>query len=171
VDQLLAAVPADPDARELRRRRAVAGGYPIRLHAGPQLTIAAMGAVLPEALAAADRLDAAGVGCDVICVTSADLLFRATAARQGQQDEPDWILEQLFPASRARPLLTVLDGHPHTLAFLAGVRNVTSVHLGVHKFGQSGDPSEVYRYHGIDTGSIVRAGLDLAGREPRRGGP
>jgi pyruvate dehydrogenase E1 component len=171
VDQSLAAVPADPDARELRRRRAVAGGYPIRLHAGPQLTIAAMGAVLPEALAAADRLDAAGVGCDVICVTSADLLFRATAARQGQQDEPDWILEQLFPASRARPLLTVLDGHPHTLAFLAGVRNVTSVHLGVHKFGQSGDPSEVYRYHGIDTGSIVRAGLDLAGREPRRGGP
>jgi pyruvate dehydrogenase E1 component len=171
VDQSLAAVPADPDARELRRRRAVAGGYPIRLHAGPRLTIAAMGAVLPEALAAADRLDAAGVGCDVICVTSADLLFRATAARNGLQDGPTWILEQLFPASRARPLLTVLDGHPHTLAFLAGVRNVPSVTLGVHQFGQSGDPSEVYRYHGIDTGSIVRAGLDLAGREPRRGGP
>jgi pyruvate dehydrogenase E1 component len=171
VDQSLAAVPADPDARELRRRRAVAGGYPIRLHAGPRLTIAAMGAVLPEALAAADRLDAAGVGCDVICVTSADLLFRATAARNGLQDGPTWILEQLFPASRARPLLTVLDGHPHTLAFLAGVRNVPSVTLGVHQFGQSGDPSEVYRYHGIDTASIVRAGLGLADREPRGGGP
>ena len=33
--------------------------------AGPQSTVAAMGAVLPEALAAADRLDAAGMGCDV----------------------------------------------------------------------------------------------------------
>ena len=116
-------------------------------------------------------LDAAGLGCDVICVTSADLLFRATAARNGLQDGPTWILEQLFPASRARPLLTVLDGHPHTLAFLAGVRNVPSVTLGVHQFGQSGDPSEVYRYHGIDTGSIVRAGLGLADREPRGSGP
>jgi pyruvate dehydrogenase E1 component len=35
------------------------------------------------------------------------------------------------------------------------------VHLGVTGFGQSGDLDAVYRYHGLDTESIVRAGLDL----------
>ena len=34
--------------------------------------------------------------------------------------------------------------------------------LGVTQFGQSGDLAEVYRLHGLDTDSIVRAGLDLA---------
>jgi hypothetical protein len=29
----------------------------------------------------------------------------------------------------------------------------------------------VYRYHGLDASSIVRAGLSLAGREPRPGRP
>jgi len=33
--------------------------------------------------------------------------------------------------------------------------------LGVSKFGQVGSPDDVYRYHGIDTDSIVRAVLDL----------
>jgi pyruvate dehydrogenase E1 component len=166
VDQTLAAVPAGPDARELRRRQCVAGAYPIRRHADPQVTIAAMGAVLTEALDAADRLDAAGTGADVVCVTSPDLLYRAVAARDGLQDEPSWILGQVFPGSRARPLVTVLDGHPHTLAFMAGINGSASVQLGVHQFGQSGDAGEVYRHHGLDAGSIVRAALDLAGRAP-----
>jgi len=33
-------------------------------------------------------------------------------------------------------MVTVLDGHPHTLAFLAGVNGAMSAHLGVSKFGQ-----------------------------------
>jgi pyruvate dehydrogenase E1 component len=34
--------------------------------------------------------------------------------------------------------------------------------LGVSKFGQVGSLDDVYRYHGIDTDSVVRAALDLA---------
>ncbi|KPC61789.1 pyruvate dehydrogenase, partial [Streptomyces sp. NRRL WC-3753] len=56
VDQSLAAVPADPAARERRRRQAVAGAYGLRRAEGtPDVTLAAMGAMVPEALAAADR--------------------------------------------------------------------------------------------------------------------
>jgi pyruvate dehydrogenase E1 component len=33
--------------------------------------------------------------------------------------------------------------------------------LGVTRFGQAGGLDDVYRYHGIDTDSIVRAALDL----------
>lgn len=161
VDQTLAGVPADPAARERRRRQAVAGGYLRRRAASPDVTIAAMGAMLPEAIAACDRLDEAGVAADLVCVTSPDLLFRALRARGGHDDAPSWILDQIFPADRARPLVTVLDGHPHTLAFLATVNRVAHTALGVTGFGQSGSLGDVYRHHGIDTDSIVRAALDL----------
>jgi pyruvate dehydrogenase E1 component len=166
VDQSLAAVPADPAARERRRRQVVAGAYCLRRAPNPQVTIAAMGAVIPEALAAAERLDASGVPADVICVTSPGLLFRALQARQGRDDTSPWILDQVFPASRATPLVTVLDGHPHTLAFLASVHRSPSIALGVTRFGQAGSLADVYRYHGIDTDSIVRAGLDAASWNP-----
>jgi pyruvate dehydrogenase E1 component len=164
VDQALAAVPADQAAREARRRQTVAGAYRLRRTPDPAVTIAAMGALLPEALSAAERLDAAGVPADVVCVTSPGLLFEAMLARQGRADAPSWILDQVFPASRATPLVTVQDGHPHTLAFLATVNQVPSIALGVTRFGQSGSIQDVYRYHGIDTDAIVRAGTDLAGR-------
>jgi pyruvate dehydrogenase E1 component len=120
-----------------------------------------MGAVVTEALAAADRIEAMGFGADVLCVTSPDLLFRAVRARRGHGEAPDWILDALLPAERATPMVTVLDGHPHTLAFLAGVNSVPATHLGVTGFGQSGDLADVYRYHGLDTDSIVAAALDL----------
>jgi pyruvate dehydrogenase E1 component len=122
-----------------------------------------MGAVTPEVLAAAARLDALGVPADVVVVTSPGLLFRAVQARRGRDDAATWVLDAAFPADRATPLVTVLDGHPHTLAFLAGVRGVPAVHLGVTRFGQSGDLESVYRYHGLDTDSVVAAALDLAG--------
>ncbi|HEY3735627.1 MAG TPA: pyruvate dehydrogenase, partial [Streptosporangiaceae bacterium] len=115
VDQSLAAVPDDPAARESRRLHVAAGGYVLRQAPRPALTICVMGALVPEALAAADHLDALGFGTDVICVTSPDLLFRAVQARRGFASADSWILDSLLPAERARPIVTVLDGHPHTL--------------------------------------------------------
>ena len=165
VSQKLAGVPADPAARERRRRQVVAGAYPLLRAADPKVTIAAMGAVVPEALAAAERLAAAGTPADVVCVTSPGLMFRALRARGGLQAETEtWILDQAFPASRATPLVTVLDGHPHTLAFLATINRVPHAALGVAQFGQSGSIEDLYRYNGLDTDAIIRAALDLADR-------
>ncbi|MGO4588610.1 transketolase-like TK C-terminal-containing protein [Paenarthrobacter sp. 2TAF44] len=162
VDQQLAAVPDDPAARERRRRQVVAGGYVLRAAATPSATIVAMGALVPEALAASERLAAQGTPVDVVCITSPGLLYEALQGRNGQnQDAPSWILDQILPSGRAVPMVTVLDGHPHTLAFLAGVHQVKSRNLGVDTFGQAGGLEDVYRYHGIDTDSIVRAVLDL----------
>ena len=138
VDQALAAVPADPGDREQRRRQVVAGGYWLRRASAPAAAIAAVGAVVPEALAAADRLAELGFEADVLCLTSPDLLFRAAQARRGLGQADTAILDELFPADRAVPLVTVLDGHPHTLAFLAGLTRQPATHLGVTSFGQSG---------------------------------
>ncbi|TKG72585.1 transketolase-like TK C-terminal-containing protein [Prauserella endophytica] len=162
VDQTLADVPGDPAARERRRRQVVAGAYPLRRTIAPKVTIAAMGAVVPEALDAAARLDQIGIPADVVCVTSPDLLYRAVRARQGHEQADSWILDQAFPADRATPLVTVLDGHPHTLSFLATINRVSTTALGVTRFGQSGSLEDVYRHHGLDTDSVVRAALDVA---------
>ncbi|WP_030168277.1 MULTISPECIES: pyruvate dehydrogenase [Actinomycetes] len=163
VDQILADVPVDPAARERRRRQVVAGGYPLIRRDGATVTIAAMGAVMTEAVAAAERLEQSGIIADVLCITSPGQLYRAVQARQGRGNGESWILEQLLPAHRATPMVTVLDGHPHTLAFLATVNRVASTTLGVSTFGQVGSLDEVYRYHRIDTDSIVTAVLDIAG--------
>jgi len=161
VDQTLAAVPTDPASRERRRRHVVAGAYPLIRREHPTVTIVAMGAMMTEALNAADRLDQAGVAADVVCVTSPGLLFEALQARQGRAEGSSWILDQVFPAARATPMVTVLDGHPHTLAFLSTINHVPSTALGVSRFGQVGALDEVYRYHHIDTDSIVSAALDI----------
>jgi pyruvate dehydrogenase E1 component len=168
VDQTLAAVPEEPAARERRRRQAVAGGYLLRTATDARATLVAAGAVVPDVLDAADRLELAGIPVDVVCVTSPGLLFDALQSRNGQSEAPSWILEQTFSTGRARPMVTVIDGHPHTLSFLAGINQVKSRHLGVSSFGQSGDVADVYRYHGIDSDSIVRTTLDVLVAEPPR---
>ncbi|MCX0269144.1 pyruvate dehydrogenase [Nocardia zapadnayensis] len=164
VDQTLAAVPEDPAARERRRRQVIAGGYLLRRAPRPEVTLVGMGALITETLQAADRLANQNIAADVVCVTSPGLLFEALRARRGLTEASSWILEQIFPADRAAPMVTVLDGHPHTLAFLAGINNVAAAALGVGRFGQAGSLDDVYRYHGIDTDSIVRAALDLKER-------
>lgn len=164
VDQGLADVPADPVARERRRDQVVAGAYRLRRAKAPVVTIAAMGAVVPNALEAAEALNAQGVEADVVCVTSPGLLFQAHLARQGAGVSAyarPWILDQVFPAERATPLVTVLDGHPHTLSFLSEINRVPTRNLGVTEFGQSGSLEDVHRLHGIDRDTIIRSALDL----------
>jgi pyruvate dehydrogenase E1 component len=161
VDQTLAAVPSDPAARERRRRQVLAGAYTLRPVNRPQVQLVGMGAMITETLEAADRLAESGIRAEVVCVTSPSRLFDAIQARRGLCDAPTWVLEQVFPAARSAPTVVVLDGHPHTLAFLSAVNQVPIVALGATRFGQSGDLDEVYRYQGIDTDSIVRAALDV----------
>ncbi len=146
--------------REQRRSQVLRGAYRLRAHDDAEVAIAVMGAMVPEACAAADLLHTeAGVRADVVCVTSADLLYRALRARSGFGEADDSILDEVFP--RALPLVTLLDGHPHTLTFLGSVRTVPVTSLGVERFGQSGDVGELYEHHEIDAESVVGAALDL----------
>jgi pyruvate dehydrogenase E1 component len=155
IDQAL----AGGDSSDERRKLVLAGGYPLRRAAGtPAITLVGMGAVMPGLLSAADTL---GEDTDVICVTSADLLHRAFRARAGFGEHPSAILDELFPAERAGPMVTVLDGDPNALAFLGAVNAVPLTSLGVTRFGQSGDLDDVYRHHEIDAETIVGAALDL----------
>ncbi len=157
IDQSLAHPVED---RELRRSQVLRGAYKLRAAEGADVAIAVMGAMVPEACAAADMLEAeAGVRAEVVCVTSADLLYRAVRGRSGFGDADHSILDEVF--TQPLPLVTLVDGHPHTLAFLGTVRTVPVTSLGVERFGQSGDVGELYVHHEIDAESVVGAALDL----------
>ena len=101
--------------------------------ARPRVTIAAMGAVVPEALAAADRLAALGRRGRrrVRHQPRPAVRRRAGPPRAGTTARELDPRRRSSPPGRAAPLVTVLDGHPHTLAFLAGVNQVRAAHLGV----------------------------------------
>jgi len=162
IDQSMASCPTTDVDRETRRQHVLAGGYVLRASsAAPHVTLVGMGAVLPEVLAAARELDDAGVNADVICLTSADLVFRAHQSRQGLDNGDNGILDVLFPNERAAPVVAVLDGHPHTLSFISAVVGYPAACLGVNDFGQSGDVADLYQHFGIDTSTIVGAAWDL----------
>ena len=96
-----------------------------------------------------------------MCLTSADLIFHALQCRKALREGPDAILDRLFPVERAAPIVTVLDGHPHALAFLGTIRGGPISCLGVDDFGQSGDVADLYRHFGIDFETVIGAAWDL----------
>jgi pyruvate dehydrogenase E1 component len=150
--------PIDQSLHTGTREGAIAGGYRLKPHDAPQVVIAVMGALVPEAMAAAETLEQeAGVAAEVVCVTSADLLFRSFQARAGLGDGDPRTLERLF--RKGVPIVTLVDGHPHTLAFLGSPISC----LGVQRFGQAGDIAELYEHHQVDAESVIGAALDLLG--------
>ncbi|SUW14171.1 Pyruvate dehydrogenase E1 component [Brevibacterium iodinum] len=167
VAQELAGVPEDPLLRERRRDQVIAGGY--RLSARPaaedEVTLVGAGAIMTEVIAAAARLESLGVRAGIVCLSSPSKVFRSVQERsEVRSSVRSAIADELFPAAHPAPLVTVLDGHPHTLAFLSGVRGDRTRNLGVTEFGQASSVSQAHALHGIDTDSIVSAALDLVGR-------
>ena len=167
VEQELAAVPADGLLRARRREQVIAGGY--RLSARPaaddEVTLVGAGAIMTEVIEAAARLESLGVQAGIVCLSSPAKIFRAVQERSKvSASSRSAIADELFPAAHPAPLVTVLDGHPHTLAFLAGVRGDRIRNLGVSDFGQASSVSQAHAIHGIDAASIVGHALDLVGR-------
>jgi pyruvate dehydrogenase E1 component len=175
IDPELAGLPTGGPLLDRRRRQAIAGGYRIPLLSGgaesgtppstQDVTLVGVGAMMPEVIRAAETLAEHGVTAGVVCLTSPDLVFRSFQQRGSRRsDVGGGILDELFPPDRPAPLVTVLDGHPHTLSFLAGARGDRIRCLGVTEFGQSSNLDDAHRIHGIDTASIADAALGLLGR-------
>ena len=65
----------------------------------------------------------------------------------------------MLPDERGLPLVTVIDGSSHALAFLGSALGSPCIPLGVDGFGQTGSQPEVYAEYGIDAAAIVTAAL------------
>lgn len=164
IDQSLAALPTEPAEVVVRRRDVLAGAYLLRATGAPAVTLVGVGALVPNVLQAAEDLGTLGICADVVVVTSYDRVWRAVQSRRGVLRGPthsidEGVLDRAF-GGRA-PLVAVIDGHPHTLAFLGSVTGTPITCLGVSVFGQGGGMEQVHAYHGLDARSIVEAALDL----------
>ncbi|WP_426032177.1 transketolase [Cypionkella sp. TWP1-2-1b2] len=154
------------------RQGAIDGGYWLR-PPGPNcdVVIAYQGVIAPEAIKAAGLIAETRRDIGVLAVTSADRLNAGwTAAQRARaRGNPAAIshIEQLLGTVPAHcTLLTVIDGHPATLAWLGGVRGHRTIPLGVEHFGQTGTIGDLYRHFGIDAASMVEriAGLTPGAR-------
>ena len=171
IDQTPFAAVLERLGEEELRRQVLRGGYtllapPVDLDAAPPVTLAAAGPILPEVLEAATELHAEGVAATVVNVTSADRLHadwqRCTLARvrSATTTATHSVAELLSGGGlKAAPLVTVLDGASHALAFLGAVSGQPTVALGMDRFGQSGARTDLYAYAGIDADHIVNAAL------------
>ena len=138
-----------------------------------EVVIAYQGCVAPEAIAAAGRIGEDRRDIGVLAVTSADRLNAGWSAAQrarkrGAAEAESHVEALLARLPRHCTLITVIDGHPATLAWLGAVHGHRTVPLGVEHFGQTGTIDELYRHHGIDADSIVAAAHGLAPGRPLR---
>ncbi|MEL6582671.1 MAG: 1-deoxy-D-xylulose-5-phosphate synthase N-terminal domain-containing protein [Pseudomonadota bacterium] len=149
------------------RQSAIDGAYWMRPPGpGTEIVIAYQGAVAPEALEAAGRLSADRRDVAVLAVTSADRLNAGWTAAQRRRARglpaQSHIERLLGDLPRHTVIVSVIDGHPATLAWLGSVEGHRSVPLGVEHFGQTGQVSDLYRHFGIDAEAIVTAALGLS---------
>ncbi|HEY2184119.1 MAG TPA: transketolase [Xanthobacteraceae bacterium] len=156
------------------RQGIVDGAYWLR-KPGPncQVVVAYAGAVAPEAIQAVGLLaeDRRDVG--LLAVTSADRLNAGWTAAQRARERGlvharSHIERLLADVPSHCGIITVLDGHPATLAWLGAVHGHRARPLGVEHFGQTGSIPDLYRHYGIDADAIVAAAAALTPGRPIR---
>ncbi len=160
VNQALAPPPSDE-----YRDRVLRGGYRLVDARGepgwdPEsnaVHLFAAGAMVDEAVEAGRRLRERGVRANVFVVTSPDRLYR------GLRDRRPYLEELVSADEEGVPVVSVLDGHSHALAFIGAALGVPQLPLGVDDFGQSGTRADLYRHYGIDAAAIARAAATLLG--------
>jgi pyruvate dehydrogenase E1 component len=148
------------------RDGALKGGYWLREPAaGAEAAIVAMGAVMPEALAAWEELRHDVPGLGLLSITSPDLLHRGwTAAQAGRwagTRKPSHIEQLLSRLGRGAGLVTIADAAPAALSWLGGVLGQRVAPLGVDKFGQTGTLPDLYAAYRLDGEAITEAAAEL----------
>jgi pyruvate dehydrogenase E1 component len=168
--------PLDQPTRAMSRpmREAIInGGYWLRRpDPSTELAIVYMGAVAPEAIAAAGLLGEDRRGIGVLAVTSPDRLSAGWRAAQRMREDGDRgaksHVESLLSAlPRDAAIVTVCDAYPEALSWLGGVCGNKTRALGVEHFGQSGSIAQLYRHYGIDVDAILTAAEGMSGRTVR----
>ena len=168
IDQAPFAALVEEAGADVVRAAVVAGGFRLR-EARPaaedRVLLATCGAMVPEALAAAEALAGEeGVEATVLVLSSPDRLFHEwqqarTAPLRGAPRGTSHLERLVLEHERELPVVTVVDGSSHALSWLGSALGTRCVPLGVDRFGQTGSQPEVYAEYGIDPDSIVTAAL------------
>jgi pyruvate dehydrogenase E1 component len=164
---------AERRGEEPLRADVLAGGFWLReVEPGDEaVVIATCGALVPEALAAADLLERdEGVAAGILVCSSPDRLYRRwretrlTHLRDLAAERPLSHLERLVPPPLRRlPLVTAVDGASHSLAVLGACLGMETVPLGVDRFGQSGSQPDIYAEYELSAEAIAGAAVVALG--------
>jgi pyruvate dehydrogenase E1 component len=168
INQDMFVLPSDEDSRESLRRQVLNGAYRIVDQSGNDgykpgvnvVNLFASGVMVADAIQASRFLVEEGLFANVINITSPDRLFRwhmesvAVVSKHTGQSTP-FLSGTLTLEEMAVPTVTVLDGHPHSLAWIGSALGTKSFPLGVSGFGQSGGMNDLYKEYGIDVDSII----------------
>tara|TARA_A100001037_G_C15154389_1_gene643208 strand:+ start:61070 stop:63436 length:2367 start_codon:yes stop_codon:yes gene_type:complete len=169
IDQSLFTLPDNKDDQERLRKQVVSGAYLIIDRRNDTkydvnsnvVNIFASGVMVPEAILASNSLLEEGLFANVINVTGAGPLFRSfesfnKSIFKGETSES--FMSNILPDYDARvPIVSVVDGHSHSLAWIGGALKTSIISLGVSEFGQSGLPRDLYKENNIDSESIIEA--------------
>ncbi len=130
-----------------------------------EAAIVAMGAIMPEALAAYDELAADLPGLGLLAITSPDLLHRGWTSAQASRWLGDYtpshietLLARLAPGAG---LVTLCDAAPASLSWLGGVLGNRVAPLGVERFGQTGSLIDLYAAYRLDSTAITEAVAEI----------
>jgi pyruvate dehydrogenase E1 component len=155
------------------RAGVLGGGYRLVDHAAREgyepganvVHLVAAGVMVQEAVEAARLLEGDGIFANVLALPSPRLCYdgwrrdveaRIRGAAPGDSSRvhalvtPDEVEGEV-------PLVSVVDGHSHALAWLGTALGLPQVALGVDGFGQSGARADLYRHYGIDAPAIAAA--------------
>jgi pyruvate dehydrogenase E1 component len=141
----------------------ITGGYWLETPTeGAEIAIVYSGAVAAEAVEAHRQITEDIPDAGLLAVTSADRLNAGWhAAERGRQTghatEESQIENLLKPLAPDAALITIIDGHPLTLAWMGSVFGHRVHPLGVEHFGQSGDLPDLYRHYRLDVEAILDA--------------
>ena len=169
--------PVEQISREMtgELRQAIVDGAYWHRAPGPncQVVVAYAGAVAPEAIQAVGLMAEDRRDIGVLAVTSADRINAGWTAAQRARERGlvharSHIEKLLAQVPTHCGIVTVLDGHPATLAWLGAVHGHRVRPLGVEHFGQTGAIPDLYRHYGVDANAIVAAAAALTPGRPIR---
>ncbi len=139
------------------------------------VNIFALGTMGTEALKASDKLLEKGIFANVIMVSSIELMvgnlahendykyLRETLGINSDLHLNPYVNGHSMPADvmtlagRRVPCVSVHDGEPGILDNIGSIIGVKQEALAVRHHSKSGRPEEIYRYHSIDSDSVVMA--------------
>ena len=165
--------PTRPMTEELARD-VIDGAYWLR-KPGPncEVIVAYTGVVAPQCIEAVGRIGEDRRDVGLLAITSADRLNAGWTAAQKAREKglghATSLVERLMDdVPEKASIITVIDGHPATLAWLGSVKGHRVRALGVEHFGQTGTLEDIYAHFGIDADTIVKVAEGLSPGRPVR---
>ena len=119
-----------------------------------QITLVSTGVMIEEVNKLVEELKNDEFDIAVLIVVSPDKIYRdwEKSKCKGSMSYIESILKLI---NKNSSIITLIDGHSSSLAWLGSVCGHKVYPMGVKDFGKSGDLDEVYEYSNIDFKSIV----------------